>query len=91
VKRSVKTVEQLRTPEGLFERAYRQCYLDARPVGACVVVVNPDDDAHRLSLRGYNKTLSLHGSGVFDGGYASIDRSPPPASVPPRGALIAFK
>lgn len=91
VKRSVKTIEQLRTPEGLFERSYRHCYLDARPAGACVVVVNPDDDAHRLALHGYGRTLSLHGSGVFDGGYASIDRNAPPSSVPPRGAVIAFK
>lgn len=91
VKQRVNSIEQLRTPEGLYERAYRNCYIDARKVGACVVVVNPDDDAHSLSLPGYRKTLALHGSGVFDGGSISIENAPPPSSVGPRGALVAFK
>lgn len=91
VKKNITSVEQLRTPEGLYMRAYRQCYIAGRSAGACVAIVNPDDDSHALSLPGYRRTLALQGSGVFDGGSAGVQNTAPPASVGPRGALIAFR
>lgn len=91
VKRNVASIEQLRAPEGLYMRAYAQCYISSKPVGACVAVVNPDDDSHTLALPGYRRTLALQGSGVFDGGSISIRNVPPPGTVGPRGALIAFR
>jgi hypothetical protein len=87
----VTRVAQLRQAGGAFARSYRQCYLDARPVGACIAVVNPDDDAHSVDLRAYHRVLRLEGSGIFDGGRAEIVNQRPPSSLAPLDAVIAFK
>lgn len=91
VKHNVSDVEQLRTGEGVYTRAYRHCYIAGRSVGACMSVVNPDDSPHPVSLPGYRRTLVLQGSGVFDGGTVRIDNAAPPATIGPRGAIIAFR
>lgn len=87
----ISRVAQLRAPGGAYVREYRACYLDARPVGPCAAAVNPDDTDRGLSLRGYGRTLVLNGSGIFDGGTATIANRPPPSSLAPRGAIVAFK
>lgn len=91
VKRNISSIEQLRTPEGIYMRAYQQCYIAGKPAGACVAIVNPDDDAHALSLPGYRRTLVLNGSGVFDGGTVSVQNTAPPRTLGPRAAAIAFR
>ena len=88
--RRINNVAQLRYRGGLYVREYRKCYIASRYAGACVAAVNPDDDPHDFNLRGYKRTLVLHGSGVFDGGTVSAD-GPRPGSVAPHSAVIAFK
>jgi hypothetical protein len=57
-----------------------------------VAAVNPDSgSAHDVDLRGYRRTLVLNGSGIFDGGTVQIANTPPPASLAPLQAVIAFK
>lgn len=92
VRQAVPNVDVLRTADGVYQRAYSACYMAGRPVGPCVVAVNPDTgSAHPLNLSGYRRTLALHGSGVFDGGTSSISSAPPPSQLQPLGAVIAFK
>jgi hypothetical protein len=90
VKTNVTSIEQLRAPEGVYMRAYRDCYLDGRRVGPCAAAVNPDDDAHAISLKGYRRVLALSGSGIFDGGTAQIAGGVP-SSLASRQAIVAFK
>lgn len=87
----VTRVSQLHANEGVYMREYRKCYIGSRPVGPCAAAVNPDDDTHALPFGAYSRTLELDGSGVFDGGSIRISSNRPPASLPPRGAVIAFK
>ena len=89
--RRITQVGQLRAPGGLFVREYRDCYLRGRRIGACAAAVNSDDDAHQFTLRGYRRTLVLHGSGVFDGGTADANGPAPPSTVAPGSAVIAFR
>ena len=89
--RAPGAIGDLRTSTGVYERAYSACYIDARPAGPCMAVVNPDNDSHSLSLTGYRKTLALYGSGVFDGGFAKVTNQPPPGQIPPLSGIIAFK
>lgn len=89
--RGVNRIADMRVDGGLYVREYRNCYLDGKRVGACVAAVNPDDDSHPFTLRGYNRTLVLRGSGVFDGGTVSANGPAPPQSVAPHTAVIAFR
>ncbi len=89
--RRIHSVAELRVPGGLYIREYRRCYVSGKFFGACVAAVNPDDDTRAFLLRGYSRTLALHGSGVFDGGTVSVDGAPPPATLGPRSAVIAFR
>jgi hypothetical protein len=89
--KQITRVSQLHANEGVYMREYRNCFIDGRAVGACAAAVNPDDDSHALPLGKYHRTLQLNGSGVFDGGTIRIVNVRPPASLPPRGAVIAFK
>jgi len=90
--RDVRRIDQLRTAGGAFERRYRQCYVGGRSVGPCVTAVNPDSNAaHDVDLRGYGRTLTLHGSGIFDGGTIAINNSVAPRTLAPLQAVIAFK
>jgi hypothetical protein len=87
----VSRVAQLRTRAGSFVREYRKCYIAGRFEGACAAAVNPDNAEHDLALRGYRRTLVLHGSGIFDGGSIRIEHRAPPEDLQPLGAVIAFK
>jgi hypothetical protein len=88
--KSIRRVADLRSKEGVFVRAYRDCFIDGERVGACAAAVNPDDDAHPLHLSGFRRTLQLQGAGILDGGRVRITGQRPPASLGPRGAVIAF-
>jgi len=88
----VSSIDQLRTPGGAYARAYKHCYIGGRSVGPCAAAVNPDPDAaHDANLRGYNHTLSLVGSGVFDGGTIQINGAAPPSALAPLQGIVAFK
>lgn len=89
--RRVRRVADLHQPSGLYLRAYRDCSIDGRRVGACVAVVNPDNQPHALDLHGYRRTLQLQGSGIVDGGTIRIVSRPPPQTLAPLGAVIAFR
>jgi hypothetical protein len=88
----VGNIAQLRTGDGTYVRSYRDCSIAGRSVGPCVAAVNPDAAAsHNVDLRAYRRTLVLNGSGVFDGGTIQISNAPPPSSLAPLQAVIAFK
>lgn len=89
--RSVTHIDQLRTVSGVYVREYRQCFITGKPVGSCAAIVNPDSSAHAVGLTSYHKTLALRGSGVFDGGTASIVNAPPPGMLQPLQSVIAFR
>lgn len=89
--RSVPRIDRLRNGDGVYTRQYRTCYINARPVGPCVAAVNPDNAPHRLNLRGFNRTLVLQGSGVFDGGTVRISNARPPGTIAPLQGVIAFR
>ena len=76
---------------GVYVRAFRSCYLAGRPAGPCAVAVNPDGDAHALSLQGYRRMLQIDGGGVLDGGSVRIVAFRPPAQLGPATAIVAFK
>lgn len=90
VRKNVRSIADLHTLSGVYARAYRSCYIAGRPQGPCVAVVNPDDSPHAVGLRGYSRVLALHGSGIFDGGTVSLEAQTL-SSLPPRGAVVAFR
>ena len=86
------TIDGLRGAGGAFVREYRQCYLAGSPVGPCAAAVNSDSQgSHPISLAGYHHTLTLSGSGIIDGGQIGISGPPPPATLAPLSATIAFQ
>ncbi|MGZ3497441.1 MAG: putative glycoside hydrolase [Vulcanimicrobiaceae bacterium] len=90
--RQVTNADGLRSSTGTYTREYRECYIDAKPVGPCAAAVNPDPNAaHALGLSGYTRTLQLQGSGIFDGGTIRINNQAPPSTLEPLGAVIAFR
>ena len=92
VVRSVPHINVLQTAGGAYARRYRACYIAGRSVGPCVAAVNPDESAaHSIDLSGYTRTLTLVGSGVFDGGAIRVDSVRPPSTLAPLQAVIAFK
>ena len=76
---------------GVYERRYAECRLAGRSEGPCIVVVNPAQTAQPLSLPEFHRTLVLDGGGVLDGGSATIANAPPPATLGPLSAVIAFR
>lgn len=87
----LESTSQLITDSGVFQRAYRDCYLKGKAQGPCIVAVNPGTSVRQLSLRGYDRTLQLSGAGVLDGGNVRIAALPPPGSLAPLTAVIAFR
>jgi hypothetical protein len=76
---------------GTYARQFGACYLAGTSVGACAVVVNPDQSAgHAFPFSQYHHTLLLVGNGTLDGGTASTSGPAPPATVPFDSAVIAF-
>ena len=92
VLRSPTSVDALRTRGGAYAREYRRCYIAGAPVGPCAAVVNPDAHAsHPFPFKTYAHTLTLDGGGIIDGGTIGISGPPPPASLGPLSATIAFQ
>ncbi len=92
IRRDVASVDALRMPSGIYARAYRACFINGRAQGGCIAAVNPDSSATRAApLTGYSRTLTLHGSGIFDGGTVSVDDVAPPSTLQPLQGVIAFK
>ncbi|HXW76406.1 MAG TPA: hypothetical protein VEJ20_03260 [Candidatus Eremiobacteraceae bacterium] len=84
-------VDALRVPSGTYVREYQQCYIGGSPVGPCAAIVNPDRAAHALGVSGYGHTLAFSGGGVLDNGSVSPTGPPPPGSLGPESAVIAFR
>jgi hypothetical protein len=89
--KSVRSVDELRMPSGIYQRTFGACYLAGRKQGECAVAVNPDSQSHPLPLRGYRRIVQLSGGGVLDGGTVRIAAPGPPASLGALSAVIAFK
>jgi len=87
----VRTVNDLLTPSGVYERRYAACYLGGRDMGPCVVAVNSDNASHALDLRGYTRTLQIAGAGILDGGTARVTAPGPPSELAALTAVVAFK
>jgi hypothetical protein len=94
LKVSPASVGELKTSQWTYGRQYGACYLWGKPIGKCAVVINADEPSfsHPFPWPGvYNHTLELHGSGILDGGTASVTGPAPPASVPGTSAIIAIQ
>lgn len=84
-------VSSLKTATGAYGRRYNACYIAGKSVGACAVVVNPDNKAaHAFPYTGYHHTLLLAGGGILDGGTISTSGPAPPSSLATTSAVIAF-
>jgi Hypothetical glycosyl hydrolase family 15 len=88
---SARTLSDLKTPSGVYQREFRACYLAARSIGPCAVAVNPDAQAHPIQLSAYRRTLQLSGDSILDGGTAIVSGVAPPAGLAPLSAVIAIK
>lgn len=91
VRSSIRSVDDLRSPSGVYTREYRRCFIDAHPAGPCIVAVNPDNSSHDVDLSRWRKVLVLRGSGAFDGGSIGVQGGPMPRSLGPMQAVIAFR
>jgi hypothetical protein len=94
LKPSPASVADLKTSQWTYGRQYAACYLWGQPIGSCAVVINADDAAYSHSFPWpgvYTHTLVLQGSGLLDGGTASVTGPPPPAMVPGTSAVIAIQ
>lgn len=86
------SVSSLRTGTGTYARRYNACYIAAKAVGPCAVVVNSDSaSSHAFPFTGYHHTLLLSGGGILDGGTISTAGPAPPSSLAPLSAVIAFQ
>jgi len=89
------SIAALRTATGAYAREYRACYLRGRPLGACAIVVNPNEHAPVLFpfRAGYTRTLRISGrgaiAGIDDGAIAF--GGAPGALVEPLGWVIAIR
>lgn len=85
------TIAGLKQSGGTYARQYQDCYIWGVAVGACAAVVNSDTGAsHPFPFAQYTHTLVLTGAGVLDGGTIATNGPPPPSSVGPVEAVIAF-
>jgi hypothetical protein len=87
-------VNKLKTAHWTFGRQYAACYLAGQLVGSCATVVNADNanKPHPFPWPGvYSHTLVLSGSGIIDGGTASVTGPPPPDTIPGASAIIAIQ
>jgi hypothetical protein len=84
-------ISQLQEPGGTYAREYANCNYYGVSVGPCAFVVNENQSgAEPFPFPGkYNETLRLHGYGVLDGGTATLDGGPPPATITGQQAVIA--
>ena len=86
------TLKKLKSSRWTYGRQYAACYLAGQLIGTCATVINADNPSvsHPFPWPGvYNHTLVLNGSGILDGGTASVTGPPPPSMIPGTSALIA--
>jgi hypothetical protein len=86
-------ISALQMPGGSYGRQYASCYLTGRLIGPCGVAINSNRTASRPYPFGstYSHTLIFHGNGgVIEGGTVGVDGPPPPASLGPTTAVLAF-
>lgn len=88
---SIASIDALRIASGVYERRFDACFVGGRAIGACAVAVNPDSAPHALDFGAYRRTLTLAGGGAVDGGSIRIESMPPPGTLQPQSAVIAFK
>lgn len=85
---------QLLQQGGAYGRQYKACYFGGYYVGPCAAVVDSDQPGtapHPFPWSAsYHHTLVLSGSGVLDGGTASVDGPPPPVTLQGGTGVIAF-
>jgi hypothetical protein len=87
------SIDQLLQSGGTYAREYAECDYYGVPVGPCAFVVNQNQTGtEQFPFPGkYNATLRLQGYGVLDGGTATLDGGPPPATVAGEQAVIAIR
>jgi len=84
-------ISALQVSTNVYAREYNACYVWGASVGACAVVVNTDpSSSHPFPYTKYHHTMTLSGVGVLDGGTMSTS-GPPPATLAPVSARIAFR
>lgn len=88
---SIASVDALRIASGVYERRFDACFAAGRAIGPCAVAVNPDSAPHALDFGAYHRTLTLAGGGAVDGGSIQMESVPPPGTLQPQSAVIAFK
>ncbi|HEV3152886.1 MAG TPA: hypothetical protein VGZ02_03670 [Candidatus Baltobacteraceae bacterium] len=91
VMRSVPSIDALRQSGGVYVREYRNCSIRGRPIGACIVAVNPDSVTHTVDFSHWHRQLQISGSGIFDGGNVAVVSQRPASDIPPLQAVIAFR
>jgi hypothetical protein len=85
------SITALQVGTNVFGREYAHCYIAGRFVSACAVVVNSDGYySHTFPYPQYTHTLVLSGGGILDGGTMATNGPPPPQSIGPGEAVIAF-
>jgi hypothetical protein len=89
------SVDALLQPSGVYGREYAACYLAGASIGPCAVAINPNNPSKGPPLAfpwptKYQHTLSMSGSGVYDGGTVSLNGPAPPANMPGGTAAIVF-
>jgi hypothetical protein len=88
-------ISGLMESSGVYGREYSSCYLLGTPIGACAVAVNPNNPGKGGPLAfpwpgKYTHTLTMSGSGVYDGGTVATNGPAPPANMSGGTAVIAF-
>lgn len=85
------TIAALLGPDSLYHRRYADCYLSGVDEGRCDVIVNPSGNKTYSIDEEFSigHGLVLQGSGIFDGGTASVVAGSL-TSLPPTEAAIVF-
>ncbi len=88
------SIDGLMQPSGVYGREYAACYLAGTSIGPCAVAVNPNNP-HLQSLAfpwpgKYKHTLTMSGSGLYDGGTVGTNGPPPPANMGGATGVIAL-
>ncbi|MBC5809264.1 MAG: hypothetical protein GIW95_00175 [Candidatus Eremiobacteraeota bacterium] len=88
----------LRDGNGNYVREFAECFENARPLGPCAAVVNPDRSAShpRPALRNaYAHTLTIAGDGLCacygDSGSVAVNGPRMPENIPAAAGFVAFR
>jgi len=88
-------ISGLQQASGVYGREYSSCFLAGAAIGACAVAVNPNNPGKGGPLafpwpNKYTHTLTMSGSGAYDGGTVATNGPPPPNNMSGGTAVIAF-